>query len=95
MICPICGFNEAINGSRCGDCGFYITGTITEKDCGTQIILSSESKTEISGLEKIEPFKEFFWNVPTTGAAFEISNKLNEVIEKVNLMMEVMNKGVK
>lgn len=41
-----------------------------------------------SGLEKIEPLGRYY-------SHDDIINKLNEVIEAVNKMMEVMNQGMK
>ena len=57
-------------------------------------LLISSGEIAISGLEKIEPLNprnvsSEYWN-----ATHENRDKLNEVIEKVNLIMEVMNKGV-
>ena len=43
-------------------------------------------KTTHSGLEKVEPIATY----PST--SFDINSKLNEVIEKVNRIMEVMNR---
>jgi hypothetical protein len=52
------------------------------------------SGLEHSGLEKIKPIAHELTRMSFTTADMNIALKLNEVIEKVNLMMEVMNKGV-
>lgn len=83
MICPNCGFtaNYVVNGDKfCANC---------------LSLLMPYPKTSISDLEKIEPLNprnvsSEYWN-----ATHENRDKLNEVIEKVNLMMEYLNKGVK
>ena len=46
------------------------------------------------GLEKIEPIAHELTRMSFTTADMNIALKLNEVIEKVNLITEVMNKGV-
>ena len=58
-----------------------------------------------SGLEKIEPLSMVYTGHTENGISYctgsrpadnrELMTKLNEVIEAVNKMMEVMNKGVK
>ena len=60
-----------------------------------EISISSNAKFSAVGLEKIEPLKIKVFFGDTFGQTTDVANKLNEVIEKVNLMMEVMNKGVK
>ncbi len=51
-----------------------------------------EYKTSISGLEKIEPLIPQHISYPYWSVAEENRAKLNEVIEKVNRIMEVMNR---
>ena len=58
-------------------------------------LLISSGEIAISGLEKIEPLNprnvsSEYWN-----ATHENRAKLNEVIEKLNLVMDYLNKGVK
>ena len=80
MICPNCGFtaNYVVNGDKfCANC---------------LSLLMPYPKTSISDLEKIEPLNprnvsSEYWN-----ATHENRAKLNEVIEKVNRIMEVMNR---
>ena len=85
MICPKCGGETVTIDNVCVMCGTYLT----------QFVLPCEIKTSIFSLEKIEPLSgiiiESRWSPPSTS---ELTAKLNEVIKKVNLMMEVMNKGV-
>ena len=57
-------------------------------------MITNEQRKLLTGLEKIEPLKLNFWNVDMLTADIAISDKLNEVIEAVNLLIE-LNKGVK
>ena len=86
MICPKCGFsgNFIVNGDRfCASCSCFIAKAFPSEP------------PSISGLEKIEPLNprnvsSEYWN-----ATHENRAKLNEVIEKLNLVMDYLNKGVK
>ena len=51
-------------------------------------------KTTRSGLEKIEPLIPQHISYPYWSVAEENRAKLNEVIEKVNLIMAYLNQGV-
>ena len=101
-VCEICGYpdpskmiaslkQQIASLKCCGNCtSYYIKWCDGEemKDFKTVI----EYKTSISGLEKIEPLNprnvsSEYWN-----ATHENRDKLNEVIDKVNRIMEVMNK---
>lgn len=83
MICPKCGFsgNFIVNGDRfCASCSCFIAKAFPSEP------------PSISDLEKIEPLNprnvsSEYWN-----ATHENRDKLNEVIEKVNRIMEVMNR---
>ena len=84
MICPICGFKEVTINTECASCGTHITGE--------WLPIETTGTLSISGLEKIEPLNprnvsSEYWN-----ATHENRAKLNEVIEKVNRIMEVMNR---
>jgi len=84
MICPICGFKEVTINTECASCGTHITGE--------WLPIETTGTLSISGLEKIEPLNprnvsSEYWN-----ATHENRVKLNEVIEKVNRIMEVMNR---
>ena len=84
MICPICGFKEVTINTECASCGTHITGE--------WLPIETTGTLSISGLEKIEPLNprnvsSEYWN-----ATHENRDKLNEVIEKVNRIMEVMNR---
>jgi hypothetical protein len=71
------------------------------------VIIKNTNKptTTYSGLEKIEPLSMVYTGHTENGISYctgsrpadnrELMTKLNEVIEAVNKMMEVMNKGVK
>jgi uncharacterized Zn finger protein (UPF0148 family) len=87
MICPICGFKEVTINTECASCGTHITGE--------WLPIETTGTLSISGLEKIEPLNprnvsSEYWN-----ATHENRAKLNEVIEKLNLVMDYLNKGVK
>jgi hypothetical protein len=68
------------------------------------VIIKNTNKptTTYSGLEKIEPLSMVYTGHTENGISYctgsrpadnrELMTKLNEVIERVNLMMEVMNK---
>ena len=85
MICPICGFKEVTINTECASCGTHITGE--------WLPIETTGTLSISGLEKIEPISgiiiESRWSPPSPS---EFTVKLNEVIEKVNRIMEVMNR---
>ena len=68
----------------CPKCGAFATHLQHCWKCGVDL----QTEPSHSGLEKVEPAAPYF-------TQDEITSKLNEVIEKVNLIMEVMNKGVK
>ena len=57
-------------------------------------LLISSGEIAISGLEKIEPLAHELTRMSFTTADMNIALKLNEVIEKVNLIMEYLNQGV-
>ena len=78
MICPNCGGETVTIDNVCVMCGTYLT----------QFVLPCKIKTSISGLEKIEPMNTIY---PTI---MEATLKLNEVIEKVNMIMDYLE-GVK
>ena len=80
MICPKCGFsgNFIVNGDRfCANC---------------LSLLMPYPKTSISDLEKIEPMKIALGSFlgDTFGQETRLAEKLNEVIEKVNLIMDML-----
>ena len=52
-------------------------------------------KTTHSGLEKVEPLVTQHISYPYWSVAEENRAKLNKVIEKVNLLIDLQNKGVK
>jgi hypothetical protein len=64
-----------------------------------------ENKMKLTDIEKIEPLSMVYTGHTENGISYctgsrpadnrELMNKLNEVIERLNTMMEVMNKGVK
>ena len=58
--------------------------------------ISISSNAKFSGLEKIEPMKIALGSFlgDTFGQETRLAEKLNEVIEKVNLIMEYLNQGV-
>ena len=66
---------------------------------------TNKPTTTYSGLEKIEPLSMVYTGYTENGISYctgsrpadnrELMTKLNEVIEAVNKMMEVINKGVK
>jgi len=69
-----------------------------------EISISSNAKFSAVGLEKIEQLTTFKVGYTDRGIVyetgieppnnFEIMNKLNEVIDKVNLIMDYLNQGV-
>jgi hypothetical protein len=71
------------------------------------VIIKNTNKptTTYSGLEKIEPLSMVYTGYTENGISYctgsrpadnrELMTKLNEVIERVNLVMEVMNRRVK
>ena len=71
------------------------------------VIIKNTNKptTTYSGLEKIEPLSMVYTGHTENGISYctgsrpadnrELMTKLNEVIERVNLVMEVMNRRVK
>ena len=83
MNCPICGYDGLETGDVCPSCHIYII---------SPYYWPAEPTLSISDLEKIEPLNprnvsSEYWN-----ATHENRAKLNEVIEKVNRIMEVMNR---
>lgn len=73
----------------CPNCGkdLAIIGEICSL-CGAYVKLPLDIKTSISGLEKIEPMNTIY---PTI---MEATLKLNEVIDKVNRIMDYLNQVV-
>ncbi|MDD4352709.1 MAG: hypothetical protein PHU71_07095 [Candidatus Gracilibacteria bacterium] len=69
-----------------------------------EISISSNAKFSAVGLEKIEPLTNYPIGYIESGVEcitgiespnnFELKNKLNEVIDKVNLIMDYLNQGV-
>ena len=69
----------------CPNCGWDATNMRkTCEYCGP-FVAKSEPTIPHSGLEKIEPLE----------GGLTVIDKLNEVIEKVNLLIDLQNKGVK
>ena len=98
MICPICGFKEVTINTECASCGTHITGE--------WLPIETTGTLSITGLEKIEPLTGQFFILKQGDEIISreggedwrnqvVASKLNEVIEKVNLIMEYLNKGVK
>ena len=83
MICSICGGETVTIDNVCVMCGTYLT----------QLALPCKIKTSISGLEKIEPLVTQHISYPYWSVAEENRAKLNKVIEKVNLLIDLQNKG--
>jgi len=90
MICPICGFKEVTINTECASCGTHITGE--------WLPIETTGTLSISGLEKIEPLTGQFFILKQGDEIISregvVASKLNEVIEKVNLIMEYLNQGV-
>jgi len=86
MICPKCGFsgNFVVNGDRfCASCSCFIAKAFPLEP------------PSIPSLEKIKSLDlAYLRTVEKYIAERIITNKLNEVIEKLNLVMDYLNKGV-
>ena len=93
MICPNCGFtaNYVVNGDKfCANC---------------LSLLMPYPKTSISDLEKIEPLSMVYTGHTENGISYctgsrpadnrELMNKLNEVIERQNRIIDYLNEMVK
>jgi len=74
---------------KCPNCGME-TSPLDNGPC-----LLCKSTVAHSGLSKIEPLDVAIIPAEVMRVEESLVNKLNEVIEKVNLMMEVMNRRVK
>ena len=79
MNCPICGYDGLETGDVCPSCHIYII---------SPYYWPAEPTLSISGLEKIEPMNTIY---PTI---MEATLKLNEVIEKVNMIIDYMDQQV-
>jgi len=90
FVCFGWGCDFALNTEETGTVRSNVNG---DKFCANCLsLLMPYPKTSISDLEKIEPLNprnvsSEYWN-----ATHENRAKLNEVIEKVNRIMEVMNR---
>ena len=87
FICPVCGKNT--------DTFRHPFAKVWCPSCGHVLREEGDKSIQHSGLEKIEPLNprnvsSEYWN-----ATHENRAKLNEVIEKLNLVMDYLNKGVK
>jgi hypothetical protein len=79
---------------------------MTDMTDNYEISISSNAKFSAVGLEKIEPLTGQFFILKQGDEIISreggedwrnqvVASKLNEVIEKMNLIMEYLNKGVK
>lgn len=81
---------------RCWRCGQQeSTGHVNGEGCSIIPTELREPMAVIPGLEKIEPLKLRINFADLFSNDGHLENKLNEVIEAVNKMMEVMNRRVK
>ena len=85
MICPNClsQMNKIDATNRLRE-SFFCSRCNRVCEC---VVIPIKPTVTHSGLEKIEHIRNY--------SLVDAISKLNEVIEKVNLMMEVMNKEVK
>ncbi len=102
-ICWKCGQDEGtnhFNGKGCPDGMVSIVGGSYQTASPTNTIEAANPSIVISyGLEKIEPLTGKFFILKQGEEIINkegiVASKLNEVIEKVNRMMDYLNQGVK
>ena len=81
----------------CANCGTPDLAPVSDTKCTDNYEISISSNTKLSGLEKIEPLKIALGSFlgDTFGQETRLAEKLNQVIENQNKIIDYLNQQVK